>query len=111
LATGKDLWHSRIGMPELKEGEKIERPGDLGSREPVSSGGTLMIANGKILMLNRDGLLICAQVNKDGINILSSAKILPDSGWSYHHTPTLSHGRIYMRNIKGQLICLDVRNP
>ncbi|MCL2639446.1 MAG: PQQ-binding-like beta-propeller repeat protein, partial [Phycisphaerales bacterium] len=110
LATGKDLWHSRIGMPEPKEGEPPEkRPG--GDRQPLPSGGTLMIADGKILMLNRNGLLICGEISRDGINILSSAKILHDSGWSYHHTPTLSHGRIYMRNIRGQVTCLDVRKP
>ena len=110
LEMGKDLWHSRIGMPELKEGEKVDRPGDLGGREPVSHGGALMIADGKILMLNRNGFLVCAEVSAAEAKILSTAKILVDSGsgWHYHNTPTLCGGRIYMRNVKGQVVCLDV---
>ncbi|MCL2641077.1 MAG: PQQ-binding-like beta-propeller repeat protein [Phycisphaerales bacterium] len=105
LATGKDLWHSRIGMT----GEPADRKGDMGGRHPVSSGSAHMIADGKILMLNRDGFLVCAEINAAGAKILSIAKILDDSGWSYFHTPTLSGGKLYMRNNKGNVVCLDVR--
>ena len=111
LKTGQDLWHSTVGIePKGADGERkpVDRPGDLGGREPVSNGGAFMIADGKVLMLNREGTLVCAEVSAAGAKILSTAKILDDSGWSFHSTPTLCNGRLYCRNSRGQIVCLDV---
>jgi outer membrane protein assembly factor BamB len=140
LKTGKDLWHSTMGMPEQKSDDNgpgrkdaadnpPDRPARSGgpggpagpggpgggmAREPIGAGGALMIADGKVLMLNRDGALVCAEVSATGAKVLSVARIMrDDGGWKYHSTPTLCNGRLYCRTSSdnhggAQVICLDV---
>jgi outer membrane protein assembly factor BamB len=67
--------------------------------------GSLMIADGKIVALEETGVLIVAEATPEGYNELSRAHVLGGRCWT---PPVLCDGRIYCRNAKGDLICLDV---
>ena len=68
--------------------------------------GSLMIADGKLIIMCGDGNLICAEASPEGFKRLAVAKVLDGTCWT---PPVLANGRIYCRNHAGKLICLDVR--
>ena len=68
-------------------------------------GGGLMVAGGKIIMLSDRGELVVADASPDGFHPISRAQVLDPKCWT---VPTLANGRIYCRNAKGDLVCLDV---
>ena len=72
----------------------------------VSQHGTLKIAGDKLIILTDSGTLITADVSSKGYNQISTAKVLDGTCWV---NPVLSNGRIYCRNNKGKLVCVDVR--
>jgi len=71
-------------------------------------GGAWMAAGGKIIMIGDRGELVVAEASPDGFHPISRAQVLDPKCWT---VPTLANGRIYCRNAKGDLICLDVRGP
>ncbi|MCA9436654.1 MAG: PQQ-binding-like beta-propeller repeat protein [Candidatus Omnitrophica bacterium] len=68
--------------------------------------GSLIIAGGHILALLETGELIVAKATPEGFQEESRSHILGGRCWT---PPVLSDGKIYSRNVKGDLICLDVR--
>lgn len=68
--------------------------------------GTLMIADGKLIVLDEKGELVIADASPDGYHELARAKVLESRCWVM---PVLSGGRIYAKSNKGELVCLDVR--
>lgn len=67
--------------------------------------GSLMLADGKLIILSEDGKLVTAEASPDGFNEISSAQILTYKCWT---VPVLANGRIYARNTAGRLVCVDV---
>ena len=67
--------------------------------------GSLMLADGKLIILSERGKLVIADASPDGYNELASAQILSGKCWTY---PVLANGRIYARNADGKLVCVDV---
>ena len=84
-------------------------------QKEVGSGG-LMAADGKLIILSRSGDLILAEASPAAYKELArttmfpgetvGGKAKPDICWA---APVLCNGRLYVRNEKGTLICLDVR--
>jgi len=70
--------------------------------------GSLMIADGKLIVLSDRGELLVAPASPDGFKPIARAQALGGKCWT---TPVLANGRIYCRNTRGDLVCLDVRNP
>jgi outer membrane protein assembly factor BamB len=68
--------------------------------------GTLMIANGKMVILDERGDLVIASAVPDGYLELARAKVLSSRSWVM---PVLANGRIYAKANKGDMVCLDVR--
>ena len=69
--------------------------------------GSLMLADGKLIILSDKGKLAIAEASPTGFRQLSSAQILTGKCWT---VPVLANGRIYARNNPGgRLVCLDVR--
>lgn len=68
--------------------------------------GSLMVANHKLIILTDVGELILADVSTDGFKPLARTQVLGGRCWTQ---PVLSNGRIYCRNAKGDLVCLDVK--
>jgi len=69
--------------------------------------GSLMLADGKLIILSESGRLVIAKASPEKFEQLASAQILKGKCWT---VPVLANGRIYARNAKGDLICLDVRS-
>jgi outer membrane protein assembly factor BamB len=68
--------------------------------------GSLMLADGKLIILSEDGKLIIAEASPDSFKELASKQILTYKCWT---VPVLANGRIYARNTQGKFVCLDVR--
>jgi len=68
--------------------------------------GSLIVADGKLVILGDRGELAVAGANPKGFTPLARAQVLGGKCWT---TPVLANGRIYCRNAKGELKCLDVR--
>lgn len=67
---------------------------------------SLMIADGKMIILTEKGELVIAEANSDSYKELARAKVLGGLCWT---VPVLSGGKIYCRNHEGNLICLEVK--
>jgi len=80
--------------------------------------GSLMAANGKLIILYGQGDLSIAEASSVGYKEISSAKLFDIGHWrSYQKgdvnccwtAPVLSNGRIYCRNTYGDLVCVDMK--
>jgi outer membrane protein assembly factor BamB len=68
--------------------------------------GSLMLADGKLIVLSDSGELCVAQATPEGFKPTARAKVLDGKCWT---VPVLANGRIYCRNARGDLVCVDVR--
>lgn len=68
--------------------------------------GALMAADGKLIILSAKGELIIAEASSAAFQPIARAQVLGGKCWT---VPVLANGRIYCRNSKGDLVCMDVR--
>lgn len=68
--------------------------------------GSLMMADGKLILLSDSGELVIAEASPEAWRPLSRAQILAGKCWT---VPVLAGGRIYARNADGDLVCVDLR--
>jgi outer membrane protein assembly factor BamB len=68
--------------------------------------GTLMLADGKLIILDEKGELVIAEATGAGYHELARAKVLDGRSWVM---PVLANGRIYAKNNDGKIVCVDVR--
>ncbi len=73
---------------------------------PGLGGGGLIVADHKIIMLSDKGELVVGEVSPESFVPLSRAQVVGASCWT---APTLANGRIYCRNNKGDVVCVDVK--
>jgi outer membrane protein assembly factor BamB len=73
--------------------------------EPGLGKGSLMAADGKLIVLGEQGTLIVAEASPAGFKPIAHAQVLGGKCWT---TPVLSNGKIYCRNARGDLVCVDV---
>lgn len=64
--------------------------------------GSLMLADGKLIILSHRGRLVIAKAQATGFEQLAGKQILTGQCWT---TPVLSGGRIYARNTPGEVVC------
>jgi hypothetical protein len=83
LATGKEQWAS-----------------------PGFGTGGLIFADGKLVILNSIGELMVAPASPAGFKPTGRAQVLGGKCWT---APILANGRIYVRNSRGDIACVDVR--
>ena len=67
--------------------------------------GSLMIANGKLVLLSDDGRLVIAEANSNAFTKLAEAQILEGRCWT---VPVLLGGKVYARNARGKLVCVQL---
>ena len=90
---------SELKCLDFKTGEVKWSQEELGK-------GSLMIVNGKLVILSERGKLVIAPASPDGFKELAGAQILTGKCWT---VPVLANGKIYARNNPdGQLVCVDV---
>lgn len=84
---------------EFATGKKIWEQSEIGF-------GSLMIADGKLIVLGEQGELMIAQATPEGFKLISRAQVLGGKCWT---VPVLANGHIYCRNARGDVVCVDVR--
>ena len=68
--------------------------------------GAVTAADGKLIILSEKGELLLAEPSPAAFKPIARAQVLGGKCWT---VPVLSNGRVYCRNSKGDLVCLDVR--
>jgi outer membrane protein assembly factor BamB len=67
--------------------------------------GSVMLADGKLIVMGEKGNLVVAEATSEGYKPLAQANVLSGRCWT---VPVLANGRIYVRNATGRLLCLNV---
>jgi outer membrane protein assembly factor BamB len=75
-------------------------------RERGFNRGSLLAADGKLVILGERASLALAEVSPAKYTELARAKVLDGKTWT---VPTLADGRLFVRNEK-ELVCLDLRH-
>lgn len=68
--------------------------------------GSLMAADGRLIILTEKGELVVAKANAEKFDEISRAQVLSGRCWS---APVLSNGRVYVRNAPGHVLCLEAK--
>lgn len=68
--------------------------------------GSVMVADGKLIILGERGELVIAPATAEAFQPLARAQVIGGKCWT---VPVLANGRIYCRNAQGTLVCLDLR--
>lgn len=67
--------------------------------------GALQAIGKKLLIISNQGELVVADSNPGSFTEISRAQVTGPKCWT---TPVLSNGRVYCRNSRGDLVCLDL---
>ncbi|MCZ6837199.1 MAG: PQQ-binding-like beta-propeller repeat protein [Planctomycetota bacterium] len=86
----------------------IDTDGNVKWAERGLGKGTLMLADGKLIIISGKGELIIADASPGGFVEHSRQKVL--EGGVYWAMPILANGLIYCRNSNGDMVCLDHRS-
>jgi outer membrane protein assembly factor BamB len=68
--------------------------------------GSLLVADGKSIVLTEKGELVVAEADRSGFQELARAQVQTGKCWIM---PVLANGLLYCRNAQGRLVCLDLR--
>jgi outer membrane protein assembly factor BamB len=74
--------------------------------EATFGSGGIIVANGKIIALSAQGELMVAPATSSGFKPTARAQVLGGTSWT---APVLANGRVYCRNSRGDLACVDLR--
>jgi len=91
---------STLKCIDLEDGSEKWKEDSLGK------GALMMSADGRMIITSDKGELVIANATPSGFKALARAQILPRSKcWT---VPVLANGKIYARNAKGDVVCVDV---
>ena len=90
---------SRLKCLDLKTGKVVWQ-------SPASSTGTIIAADGKLLWLTGAGELVVVDATPEAYKERARAQVTGGKCWT---APVLSNGRVYLRNAKGDVTCVDVK--
>jgi len=79
--------------------------GDVKWKQRGLGKGSLMLADGKLIIMGDKGHLVIAEASPESFKEISRTKVLSGLCWT---VPVLSGGKLYCRNHEGDLVCLDV---
>ncbi|MFM7804615.1 MAG: PQQ-binding-like beta-propeller repeat protein, partial [Verrucomicrobiota bacterium] len=68
--------------------------------------GVLSAADGKLIWVTGKGELVVVKADPSGYQEVVRAQAARGKIWA---TPVLLDGRLYIRNWRGEIVCLDVR--
>jgi outer membrane protein assembly factor BamB len=81
------------------------KTGEVHWREESLSKGSLIIANGTLIILTEKGELILGSASPNGFEEYLRTQVLGGKVWT---PPVLSEGRLFCRNTAGQVVCLGM---
>lgn len=95
---------------ELDTG-KLKWEVSLGSNRPTKHNISLMASDGKLIILNDEGTLFIAEASPEGYEEIARCDVLAGGKGprNFFSAPVLCNGRIYCRNMGGELICIGAR--
>lgn len=100
------LWQGHVyGVDENQLRCLDFNTGQVKWTDKASGKGSLMLADGKLIVLSDKGELIVADASPSGFKPLSRKQVLGGKCWT---VPVLANGKIYCRNAAGDVVCLDV---
>jgi hypothetical protein len=67
--------------------------------------GSLLQAGGKLIIFSEKGELLSAEASPEGLKVLGRGQVLGGVCWT---PPALADGKIYLRNAKGDLVCVQL---
>jgi outer membrane protein assembly factor BamB len=79
--------------------------GEVKWREAGLGCGSLIIANGHLLILSDRGDLVLAKASSEGFNEITTSRFLDGRCWT---APVLVNGRVYGRNADGKAVCAEL---
>ena len=68
--------------------------------------GSLIVADNRIVALGQRGELAIAPVSQKGFSASAREQVIGGRCWT---SPVLANGKLYVRNARGDLVCLDLR--
>ena len=100
------VWKSHIyGVDDNQLRCLVFATGEVKWTEKASGKGSLMMADGKLIVLSEKGELMVAEPSPAGFKPMARAQVLGGKCWT---TPVLANGKIYCRNAAGAVVCVDV---
>jgi outer membrane protein assembly factor BamB len=101
------LWQGSLYGFDDKELQCLNwQTGEVRWSSPRLGLGSLILAEGKLIALLENGILQIVEATAEAYKPLVSAKVLTGRCWS---APSLAHGRLYVRNAVGDVLCLNLR--
>ncbi|MBN1698871.1 MAG: PQQ-like beta-propeller repeat protein [Spirochaetales bacterium] len=82
FSSGKEMWSKNLGF------------------------GALIAANGYLVLFTERGYLHIAELTHTSYKEVAKARVLTGTCWT---PPVLAHGKMYCRNSRGNIVCIDVR--
>jgi len=101
VAIGDNIYgfdESELKCLDLKSGDVKWKERSLGK-------GSLIAATGKLIILGEKGELVIAEASPAAFRPVARAQVLGGKCWT---APVLANGKIYCRNARGDLVCVDV---
>ena len=100
------LWEGHLYGVDENQLRCVEfATGQVKWTDKVSGKGSLIMADGKLIVLSERGELLVANPSPAGFKPIARAQVVGDKCWA---APTLANGKIYVRRGPGDLVCVDV---
>ena len=100
------LWEGHLyGVDENELRCLVFDTGEVKWKEKTVGKGSLMMADGKLIVLSEKGELMVADATPAAFKPISRAQVLGGKCWT---TPVLTNGKIYCRNAAGDVVAVDV---
>ena len=81
------------------------KTGEIKWTEPKLGFNGLIAVGGKLLVLTETGELVLVEASPAGYTELGSAKVIEGRVFT---APSFANGRVYARNTKGDVVCLEL---
>jgi len=100
------LWQGHLyGVDENQLRCLVFDTGEVKWTDKVSGKGSLILADGKLIVLSERGELLVANASPEGFKPIARAQVIGGKCWT---APTLANGKIYCRTGPGDVVCVDV---
>lgn len=76
--------------------------------QPQFGSGGVILANRRLIALSGTGELMTAPATPERFQPTARAQVIGGKTWT---APVLAHGLVYVRNSRGDLVCLDLTQP
>lgn len=99
-------WQGHLyGVDENQLRCLVFETGEVKWTDKVSGKGSLLLADGKLLVLSERGELLVADASPEGFKPSARAQVIGGKCWTM---PVLANGKLYVRTGPGDVACVDL---